>query len=168
MTKAFIGIKIKDLMPGDINMNCSGISVFTKLKKNAVLPEYKTSGSAGADLHAYLDEPVFLAVGERRLIPTGLFVELPQGFELQVRPRSGLALKHGITVLNAPGTVDSDYRGELSVLLINHGDSVFKIENGDRIAQAVVASVVQVKYIEKDELSETERGSCGYGSTGIA
>ncbi len=149
-------------------MNCSGISVFAKLKDGAILPEYKTSGSAGADLRAFLDEPVILKVGERRLIPTGIFVELPQGFELQVRPRSGLALKHGVTVLNAPGTVDSDYRGELGVLLINLGEKEFKVENGDRIAQAVISSVVQVNYLEKDVLSETERGAGGYGSTGIA
>ncbi len=149
-------------------MDYTGISVFTKLKKGAVLPEYKTSGSAGADLRAYLDEAIILKVGERKLIPTGLSVEIPQGFELQVRPRSGLALKYGISVLNAPGTVDSDYRGELSVLLINLGEQDFKIQNGDRVAQAVIAPVVQVAFVEKDELSETSRGVGGYGSTGIA
>ncbi len=143
------------------------IVVFTKLKPGAVLPEYKTGGSSGADLSAYLKEDIVLKVGERCLIPTGISVELPQTFELQVRPRSGLAFKHGITVLNTPGTVDSDYRGELFVLLINHGTEDFTIKNGDRIAQAVIAPVVQVSYIEKDELSETSRGSGGYGSTGI-
>lgn len=105
---------------------------------------------------------------ERRLIPTGLFVELPAGYELQVRPRSGLALKHGVTVLNTPGTVDSDYRGELCVLLINFGSEPFTVQNGDRIAQAVVAQAVQVSFMQTDALSETGRGVNGYGSTGIA
>ena len=105
---------------------------------------------------------------QRCLIPTGLSVELPKGIELQVRPRSGLALKHGITVLNTPGTVDSDYRGELAVLLINLGNEDFKIENGDRIAQAVIAQAIQADFVQKDELSNTERGAGGYGSTGIA
>lgn len=145
-----------------------GIKVFVKQKDGAVVPEYKTSGSAGADLRAYIKEPVILKPMQRRLIPTGLFVELPEGTELQVRPRSGLALKYGITVLNTPGTVDSDYRGELCVLLINLGSEDFKIENGDRIAQAVIAEAEQAQFIKKDKLSETERGSGGYGSTGIA
>lgn len=145
-----------------------GIKVFVKRKDGAVVPEYKTSGSAGADLRAYIKEPVILKPMQRRLIPTGLFVELPEGTELQVRPRSGLALKYGITVLNTPGTVDSDYRGELCVLLINLGSEDFKIENGDRIAQAVIAEAEQAQFIKKDKLSETERGSGGYGSTGIA
>ncbi len=149
-------------------MTNTDVSVFTKLKDGAVLPEYKTKGSAGADLRAYLEEPITLKAGERKLIPTGVFVELPEGFELQVRPRSGLALKHGISVLNTPGTVDSDYRGELSVLLVNFGTEDFKVESGDRIAQAVIAPVVQVNFIKKDELSQTERGSGGYGSTGTA
>lgn len=145
-----------------------GIKVFVKQKDGAVVPEYKTSGSAGADLRAYIKEPVILKPMQRCLIPTGLFVELPEGTELQVRPRSGLALKYGITVLNTPGTVDSDYRGELCVLLINLGSEDFKIENGDRIAQAVIAEAEQAQFIKKDKLSETERGSGGYGSTGIA
>lgn len=144
------------------------IPVFIKLKKNASVPEYKTSGSAGADLRAYIDTPIVLKPMQRRLIPTGLSVELPEGSELQVRPRSGLALKHGITVLNTPGTVDSDYRGELCVLLINLGSEDFKIENGDRIAQAVISNVIQARFIQKEELSDTSRGSGGYGSTGIA
>jgi len=144
------------------------VRVFSVLKKGALLPEYQTSGSAGADLHAYLAEPVTLKPMERRLIPTGLFVELPAGYELQVRPRSGLALKHGVTVLNTPGTVDSDYRGELCVLLINFGSEPFTVQNGDRIAQAVVAQAVQVSFVQTDALSETGRGVNGYGSTGIA
>lgn len=144
------------------------LSVFITLKKGVAVPEYKTSGSAGADLRAYIDTPIVLKPMQRVLIPTGLSVEIPQGFELQVRPRSGLALKNGITVLNTPGTVDSDYRGELCVLLINFGDKDFKIENGDRIAQAVICPVIQAHFIEKDELSKTGRGAGGYGSTGIA
>ena len=144
------------------------VRVFSVLKEGALLPEYQTSGSAGADLHAYLAEPVTLKPMERRLIPTGLFVELPAGYELQVRPRSGLALRHGVTVLNTPGTVDSDYRGELCVLLINFGSEPFTVQNGDRIAQAVVAQAVQVSFVQTDALSETGRGVNGYGSTGIA
>ena len=105
---------------------------------------------------------------ERTLIPTGLFVELPEGYELQVRPRSGLALKYGVTVLNTPGTVDSDYRGELCILLVNLGSEPFTVQNGDRIAQAVVAQTVQVRFVQTDALSPTGRGSNGYGSTGIA
>lgn len=147
--------------------NEMSIPVFIKLKKNAVIPEYKTIGAAGADLYAYLDEPVTLKPMQRKLIPTGLCVELPENVELQVRPRSGLALKYGITVLNTPGTVDSDYRGELCVLLINLGTDDFHIENGDRIAQAVISPVVQAQFVEKDSLSETSRGTGGYGSTGI-
>ena len=144
------------------------VRVFSVLKEGALLPEYQTSGSAGADLHAYLTEPITLNPMERKLIPTGLFVELPVGYELQVRPRSGLALKYGITVLNAPGTVDSDYRGELCVLLINLGGEPFIVRNGDRIAQAVVAQAVQVSFVQTDMLSKTGRGTGGYGSTGIA
>ena len=144
------------------------MEVFTKLKEGALLPEYKTSGSAGADLRALIEEPIILKPMQRCLIPTGLSVELPKGIELQVRPWSGLALKHGITVLNTPGTVDSDYRGELAVLLINLGNEDFKIENGDRIAQAVIAQAIQADFVQKDELSNTERGAGGYGSTGIA
>ena len=144
------------------------MEVFTKLKEGALLPEYKTSGSAGADLRALIEEPIILKPMQRCLIPTGLSVELPKVIELQVRPRSGLALKHGITVLNTPGTVDSDYRGELAVLLINLGNEDFKIENGDRIAQAVIAQALQADFVQKDELSNTERGAGGYGSTGIA
>lgn len=143
------------------------VRVFSVLRDGAFLPEYQTSGSAGADLHAYLAEPITLKPMERTLIPTGLFVELPEGYELQVRPRSGLALKYGVTVLNTPGTVDSDYRGELCVLLVNLGSEPFTVQNGDRIAQAVVAQTVQVRFVQTDALSKTGRGSNGYGSTGI-
>ena len=144
------------------------VRIFSVLKEEALLPEYQTAGSAGADLHAYLTEPVTLNPMERKLIPTGLFVELPVGYELQVRPRSGLALKYGITVLNTPGTVDSDYRGELCVLLVNLGSEPFTVQNGDRIAQAVVAQAIQVSFVQTDALSKTGRGVNGYGSTGIA
>lgn len=144
------------------------VKVFSVLKEGALLPEYQTPGSAGADLYAYLAEPITLNPMERKLIPTGLFVELPVGYELQVRPRSGLALKYGITVLNTPGTVDSDYRGELCVLLVNFGSEPFTVQNGDRIAQAVVAQAVQVSFVQTDALSKTGRGAGGYGSTGIA
>ena len=145
-----------------------GVRVFSILKEGAVLPEYRTAGAAGADLRAYVAESVTLQPMERKLIPTGVCVELPVGYELQVRPRSGLALQHGITVLNAPGTVDSDYRGELCVLLVNLGREPFTVRHGDRIAQAVIAPVVQVHFIQAESLSLPERGADGYGSTGIA
>jgi dUTP pyrophosphatase len=132
------------------------------------LPRYETEGAAGMDLLAALPEgeQFTLEIGKRMLIPTGLCIELPPGFEGQVRPRSGLALKHGITVLNAPGTIDADYRGEVSVLLVNHGDQPFEITRGMRIAQLVIAPVVQAQWDERDQLSDTARGAGGYGSTG--
>mgnify|MGYP006276401777 CR=1 FL=1 len=129
-------------------------------------PSYATAEAAGADLRAYVTAPVILEPGERKLIPTGLKVALPVGYELQVRPRSGLALKHGITVLNSPGTVDSDYRGELQVILINLGQQSFSVEPGMRIAQAVVAPVTRARFVRTDELPETQRGSGGFGHTG--
>ena len=132
------------------------------------LPSYATAQSAGLDLMAAVHGEVTLAPGERRLIPTGLAIALPAGFEAQVRPRSGLALKHGITVLNSPGTIDADYRGEVQVLLINHGEAPFAIRRGDRIAQMVVAPVTQIAWNIVERLDDTERGSGGYGSTGIA
>ena len=132
------------------------------------LPAYETTGSAGMDLRAALPEfePVILAPGERRLIPTGLKIALEPGYEAQVRPRSGLALKHGVTCLNAPGTIDSDYRGEVGVILINHGQIAFEINRGERIAQMVIAPYAQAVMAEVDALDETERGSGGFGSTG--
>lgn len=132
------------------------------------LPAYETDGAAGLDLRAAIVLPVTLAPGERVLVPTGLAMQLPQGFEGQVRPRSGLALRHGVTVLNAPGTVDSDYRGEVSVVLINHGNEPFTVTRGDRIAQLVVAPVSHVRLSEVAVLDETARGAGGYGSTGIS
>lgn len=130
------------------------------------LPSYETAGAAGMDLRAAVGEPVTLASGERLLVPTGLAIELPAGHEAQVRPRSGLSIKHGITVINAPGTIDEDYRGEVKVPLVNLGDEPFEIERGMRIAQMVVAPVMQVAVEEVAELSSTERGQGGFGSTG--
>lgn len=138
-----------------------------KAEKGAVIPHYATEGAAGADISAYLSAPVTLRPGEYKAIPTGLFMEIPEGYEVQVRPRSGLALKHGITVLNAPGTIDSDYRGEVKVILINHSFEAFTIQNGDRIAQIVVARVHRLPFVEVDDLSATERGEGGFGSTGV-
>jgi dUTP pyrophosphatase len=131
------------------------------------LPVYQTEHSAGMDLHASLSEPVKLEPHQRALIPTGLFIEIPPGYEAQIRPRSGLALKHGITVLNSPGTIDADYRGEVKVLLINHGSETFEINHGERIAQMIVAPHETVKWVPENELSETLRGAGGYGSSGI-
>ena len=130
------------------------------------LPAYATDHAAGLDLLAAVGEAVELAPGARRLIPTGISIALPAGYEAQIRPRSGLAARHGITVLNAPGTVDADYRGEVSVLLINHGDAPFAIRRGERIAQMVIAPVAQAQLVAVDQLSTTDRGSGGYGSTG--
>jgi dUTP pyrophosphatase len=134
------------------------------------LPRYETSGAAGADLRANLElkASMTLAPGARALVPTGLRIALPHGFEAQIRPRSGLALKHGISLPNTPGTIDSDYRGALGVIMINHGDAPFVIEHGDRIAQLVVAPVVQAQFEQVDTLDETPRGAGGFGSTGRA
>ncbi|MDP4601281.1 MAG: dUTP diphosphatase [Schleiferiaceae bacterium] len=130
------------------------------------LPDYATPGSAGLDLRAHLPEPKVIQPGERVLIPTGLSLALPNGFEAQVRPRSGLALKHGITVLNSPGTVDADYRGDVGVILINLGAEPFTIEPGDRVAQLVIAAYAQVEWTSVEVLPETERGAGGFGHTG--
>lgn len=132
------------------------------------LPAYATVQSAGLDLMAAIDGDVVLQPGARQLIPTGLAIALPAGFEAQVRPRSGLALKHGITVLNAPGTIDADYRGEVKVLLVNHGAEPFVLKRGDRVAQMVVAPVTRIAWSMVETLDETARGAGGYGSTGIA
>ena len=131
------------------------------------MPEYATSQSAGLDLRANIESPITLQPMERKLIPTGLFMALPAGYEAQVRPRSGLALKHGITVLNTPGTIDADYRGEIMVLLINFSAEDFIINDGERIAQMVIAKHEQVGFDEVDVLDETERGAGGYGHTGV-
>lgn len=133
------------------------------------LPAYETEGAAGMDLRAALpaDEPIVLAVRGRGLVPTGLALQLPVGFEAQVRPRSGLAAKHGVTVLNAPGTIDSDYRGEIKVILVNLGQEDFIIRHGDRIAQLVIAPVTRAALVEAETLDDTPRGAGGFGSTGI-
>lgn len=131
------------------------------------LPAYATPQSAGMDLRANIEDPITLRPLERRIVPTGLYIALPEGYEAQVRPRSGLALKHGITVLNSPGTIDSDYRGEIGVLLINLSDTTFVINAGERIAQMVVARHEQAELIEVEELDDTERGAGGYGHTGV-
>lgn len=128
---------------------------------------YATPQSAGMDLRANIEDPITLRPLERRIVPTGLYIALPEGYEAQVRPRSGLALKHGITVLNSPGTIDSDYRGEIGVLLINLSDTPFVINAGERIAQMVVARHEQAELIEVEELDDTERGAGGYGHTGV-
>lgn len=142
------------------------VNVKQKLNHSFGLPTYSTPGSAGMDLRANITDTFILKAGERTVIGTGLFIALPEGYELQVRPRSGLALKHGVTVLNTPGCVDADYRGEIGVILINHSKEDFVINPGDRIAQAIVTNVEQVEWNEVIELDETERGSGGFGSTG--
>lgn len=146
---------------------CTMIQIKVVNKGHQPLPAYATPQSAGMDLRANLDGPVTLRPMERRIIPTGLHIALPAGFEAQVRPRSGLALKHGVTVLNAPGTIDADYRGELGVLLINLSAEDFVINDGERIAQMVVARHETVAFSVVDELDETERGEGGYGHTGL-
>ena len=136
-------------------------------KGHQPLPAYATEMSAGMDLGANLEEPVTLQPMERKLIPTGLYIALPVGHEAQIRPRSGLALKHGVTVLNTPGTVDADYRGEVKVLLVNLSDVPFVVNDGERIAQMIVAKYEQVEFVEVEQLDETERGAGGYGHTGV-
>lgn len=144
----------------------------TKLKVKIVnkskhsLPEYSTGLSAGMDLRANLGEPMVLGPGERRLIPTGLYIELPEGYEAQIRPRSGLALKKGITVLNSPGTIDADYRGEVGIILVNLSDEEFMINDGERICQMIVARHETVAWDEVKEVGETRRGDGGFGHTG--
>ncbi|MCH1430752.1 MAG: dUTP diphosphatase [Chlamydiales bacterium] len=142
------------------------VEVFIQTKDNATTPVYQTKYSSGADVRAYLDENLIIPSGQSALIPTGLHFAIPTGFEIQVRPRSGLALREQVTVLNTPGTIDSDYRGELKVILINHGKKDFIVEPGMRIAQLVIAPVVQARFIHKEELSQTDRGEGGFGHTG--
>ncbi len=130
------------------------------------LPTYQTEGSSGMDLYAAIDEPVLIKPLERTIIPTGIAIELPEGFEAQIRPRSGLALKHGITILNSPGTIDEDYRGEIKVILINLGQEDFLINRGDRIAQLVLSKIYRVNLLEVEGLRETKRSDGGFGHTG--
>jgi dUTP pyrophosphatase len=137
-----------------------------KLRAGAVVPRYMTAHAAGLDLGAALDQPIEIAAGQRAAIPTGLAIKLPDGYEAQVRPRSGLARDHGVTLVNSPGTIDADYTGEIVVLLINHGDRAVRIEPGQRIAQVVIAPVVQAELVEVSELPATARGAGGFGSTG--
>lgn len=136
-------------------------------KSQHPLPNYETLASAGMDLRANLSEPITLAPLERAIVKTGLFIELPIGYEAQVRPRSGLAAKKGITVLNSPGTVDADYRGEIGVILVNLSNEAFVVENGERIAQLIIAKHERAIWLETEELSETSRGEGGFGSTGV-
>jgi dUTP pyrophosphatase len=134
--------------------------------RNLPMPAYQSAGAAGLDLLAAVSRAQVLRPGQRLLVPTGLILELPLGIEAQVRPRSGLALRHGVTVLNSPGTIDSDYRGEVQVLLVNLGDAAFTIRRGERIAQLVVQKVERVRFVESDKASSTPRGAGGFGSTG--
>ena len=143
------------------------VCVKCTVSPGALLPSYESGGAAGADVRAFLSEPLCIPRGSWAAVPTGLCFEIPAGYEMQVRPRSGLAAKYGITVLNAPGTVDSDYRGEVKILLINHGNSDFTVSNGDRIAQLVIAPVVRAEFTEAQNLLHTQRGSGGFGSTGL-
>ncbi|MEF9922880.1 MAG: dUTP diphosphatase [Anaerovoracaceae bacterium] len=137
------------------------------VSKSGILPKYETEGSAGVDLRAFLDKPIVLKPGDRSLVPTGLFIEVPVGYEAQVRARSGLAIKYGIGLVNGIGTVDSDYRGELNIPMINWGNEEFVINNGDRIAQMVINKYEKVQFQLSEELSETDRGAGGFGHTGI-
>ena len=136
-------------------------------QEGARIPEYKTVGSAGADVSAFVSSDVVIPSGGVCVVPTGLFFEIPEGYEIQVRPRSGLAAKNSVTVLNTPGTIDSDYRGELKVILVNFGGSDFTVKNGDRIAQIVVSPVTQGNFVRATSLEKTERGAGGFGSTGV-
>jgi dUTP pyrophosphatase len=147
-------------------MNTTNLPVNVINQSKHALPSYQTAHSAGMDLRANLETPVTLKPLQRILIPTGLFIELPEGHEAQIRPRSGLAYKHGISIVNSPGTIDADYRGEIKVLLVNLSDQDFVVEDGERVAQMVVARYERVKWSEAQALTDTERGAGGYGSTG--
>lgn len=138
-----------------------------RLHPNAILPQYMSSGAAGCDVTACLEAPIELAPLGRAAVPTGLALEIPEGYEVQVRPRSGLAIKKGLTIVNAPGTIDSDYRGELKVLLVNLSTETVRVENGERIAQLIMQKVEQAEWAWTDQLSATERGAGGFGSTGV-
>lgn len=147
-------------------MNTTNVSVKVINQSKHALPAYQTVHSAGMDLRANLEAPISLKPLQRALIPTGLFIELPEGHEAQIRPRSGLAYKHGISIVNSPGTIDADYRGEIKVLLVNLSDQEFLVEDGERVAQMVVARYERVQWSEAEMLTDTERGAGGYGSTG--
>ena len=141
-------------------------ALIKKIYPDVQIPEYKTSGSSGLDLEAYIEEDITLGPNETKLIPTGISVAVPNDFEIQIRPRSGLAFKNNITVLNTPGTIDADYRGEIKIILINLGKSEFVIKKGDRIAQMVICPIVKIEFENVENLPETVRGSGGFGSTG--
>lgn len=156
----------------EVEVACDEKSVKVEIKRKAgcediPLPRYMSAGAAGMDVHAAVDGDLVLQLGQVKLVPTGLHMAVPVGYEAQVRPRSGLALKHGITVMNAPGTIDSDYRNEVGVILANLGQAPFTVERGMRIAQIIIAPVCQAELIEVTELSETERNLGGFGSTGV-
>ena len=137
------------------------------VEEGAVAPSYATSGSAGADIRAFIDRPIYIFGGSSQVVNTGLRMRVPEGYEVQIRPRSGLAVKNNITVLNSPGTIDSDYRGEVRVILVNHGTEGFVVRNGDKIAQMVLAPVTKAEFVMGEVEVDTERGTGGFGSTGI-
>ena len=137
-----------------------------RLSSKVTMPQYKTIGSSGMDIAAFLDNEIFIKPSEKKIIPTGIKLKIPKGYEIQIRPRSGLASNNDITVLNTPGTIDSDYRGEIKVILFNHGKNIFKVDNGLRIAQMVLCPVIEAKLSEVEIIDETERGERGFGSTG--
>ena len=141
--------------------------IIVKAVATGELPEYETKGAAGMDLKARIEAPLLLKPGKRALVPTGIYLELPEGYEAQVRARSGLAAKHGIGLVNGVGTIDSDYRGEIKICLINHGDDTFTVNDGDRVAQLVFAGYARAKLVITDELEKTERGDGGFGHTGL-
>jgi len=141
--------------------------IIVKAVATGELPEYETKGAAGMDLKARIEAPLLLKPGKRALVPTGIYLELPEGYEAQVRARSGLAAKHGIGLVNGVGTIDSDYRGEIKICLINHGDDTFTVNDGDRVAQLVFAGCARAKLVITDELEKTERGDGGFGHTGL-
>lgn len=137
-----------------------------RLSSKVTMPQYKTIGASGMDIAAFLDNEILIKPSEKKIIPTGIKLKIPKGYEIQIRPRSGLAANNDITVLNTPGTIDSDYRGEIKVILFNHGKNIFKVENGLRIAQMVLCPVIEAKLSEVEIIDETERGEGGFGSTG--
>lgn len=158
---------VQDFVPPEGYMGVPLLPVkLVKMNPNIPTPEYETKGAAGFDLRANVTKQTFLNPGQRMLVPTGLKVAIPIGFELQIRPRSGSAYKKGVTVLNSPGTIDSDYRGEVGILLVNHGEEAFEINPMDRVAQGIIAPIIQGKFQVVEDLPETTRGEGGFGSTG--
>ena len=151
-------------MSSSLNISCIQLAH----AKDLPLPSYESESAAGMDLRVALDKPLTILPGQRALLPTGLKLAIPEGYEVQIRPRSGLAIKHGITMLNSPGTIDADFRGELHLIAINHGQEAFTVQHGDRMAQMVVQKVHQVQLIQVQELDETTRGEQGFGSRGVS